>query len=167
MNPAPENNDWLDDVEGRRLTAEERSALRRELAGRPRELARLDEELALNGLLDARPVSRAASNFTARVMSEIAADTARAGRSRAHRWPWFRLPRLMLAATAATAAVALVLGAWQLQRHHRAQLAVSVSEVSLAAAVPGVEVLQDFEAIRSFRTAAQPGDVALLAALNE
>jgi hypothetical protein len=33
--------------------------------------------------------------------------------------------------------------------------------------VPGVEVLRDFEAIRSFRTAAQPGDVALLAALNE
>ena len=164
MNPAPENNDWLDDVEGRRPTAEERAALRRELTGRPRELARLDEELALNGLLDSRPVPRTASNFTARVMAEIAAETARAERSQAQRWSWFRLPRLVFAATVA---LALALGAYQLQRHHRAQLAVSVSEVSLAAAVPGIEVLRDFEAIRSFRTVAQPGDVALLAALNE
>jgi hypothetical protein len=164
MNPAPENNDWLDDVEGRRLTAEEHSALRRELTGRPRELARLDEELALNGLLDARLVPRATSSFTARVMAEIAADTARAERSRTHRWSWFRLPRLVFAATVA---LAVTLGWSQVQRHHRIELAASVSEVSLAAAVPGVEVLRDFEAIRSFRTVAQPGDVALLAALNE
>ena len=164
MNPAPENNDWLDDVEGRRLTAEERSALRRELAGRPRELARLDEELALNGLLDSRPVPRAAGNFTARVIAEIAAETARAERSRADRWSWFRLPRLVFAATVA---LVVTVGWSQLRRQHRTELAASVSEVSLAAAVPGVEVLQDFEAIRSFRTAAQPGDVALLAALTE
>ena len=164
MNPAPENNDWLDDVERRRLTAEERATLRRELAGRPRELARLDEELALNGLLDSRPVPRAASNFTVRVLAEIAAETARAERPRADRWSWFRLPRLVFAATVA---VAVTFGWSQMRRHHRTELAASVSEVSLAAAVPGVEVLQDFEAIRSFRTAAQPGDVALLAALNE
>lgn len=164
MNSAPENNDWLNEVEGRRLTAEERATLRRELAGRPRELARLDEELALNELLDSQPVPRAASNFTARVMAEIAAETARAERSRAHRWSCFRLPRLVFAATVA---LAVTLGWSQMRRHHRTELAASVSEVSLAAAVPGVEVLQDFEAIRSFRTAAQPGDVALLAALNE
>lgn len=164
MNTAPENNDWIDYVEGRRLTAEEQATLRRELAGRPRELARLDEELALNGLLDSRPVPRAASNFTARVMAEIAAETARAERSQADRWSWFRLPRLVFAATVA---LAVTLGWSQMRRHHRTELAASVSEVSLAAAVPGVEVLQDFEAIRSFRTAAQPGDVALLAALNE
>jgi hypothetical protein len=164
MNPAPENNDWLDDVEGRRLTAEERSALRRELTGWPRELARLDEELALNGLLDSRPVPHAASNFTARVMAEIASETARAERSRADRWSWFRLPRLVFAATVA---LVVTVGWSQLRRQHRTELAASVSEVSLAAAVPGVEVLRDFEAIRSFRTAAQPGDVALLAALTE
>jgi hypothetical protein len=60
-----------------------------------------------------------------------------------------------------------VIGWWQLQGVARARLAASVAEVSRAAAVPGVEVLQDFDAIRSFQTTAQPGDVALLAALTE
>lgn len=164
MTPAPDPEDWLDEVERRRLTAEECAGLRQDLCGRPRELARLDQELALNKLLDGRAGHRASGNFTRRVMDAIALDEAATERARAGRRRWLWLPRFAL-----TAALLLAVGAgwWQFRSSRRSQIAAGVVAVSRAAAIPGVEVLQDFEAIRSFRTAAQPGDVALLAALNE
>jgi type VI protein secretion system component VasK len=164
MNPAPDHNDWLDEVERRRLGSEAVSALRQQLANRPREAARLEAELALNQLLDAQPCPRAASNFTHRVLAEIVAQESRSPARSGRRLAWLRLPRF---AIYATAVAALEGGWWQFQLHKRGQLAATVSEVSQVAAIPGVAWLQDFEAIQSFRTEPQPGDVALLAALNE
>ncbi len=163
MNPVPDHNDWLDEVERRKLSAAEAEALRRELAQRPREQARLEEELALNRLLDELPKSAASTNFACRVMQAVEAESAAAERARESR-TWFRWPRLAWALAVFTVGVG---GWWQIQGVSRARLAASVADVSRAAAVPGVEVLQDFEAIRSFQTSAQPGDVALLAALTE
>src|SRR5688572_9135582 len=97
MNPVPENNDWLDEVERRRLPADEVERLRRELAARPREAARLEEELRLNALLDGGPRPEPSSNFTSRVLAAIEAEEARAARESAGVIGWLRalrLPRL-------------------------------------------------------------------------
>jgi RNA polymerase sigma-70 factor (ECF subfamily) len=67
MNTPDPNADWLDAVESRRLTPAETEALRRRLENRPRERARLAEELALNAALDSLPKPAASSNFAARV----------------------------------------------------------------------------------------------------
>lgn len=163
MNPAPDHNDWLDEVERRKLSAAEAEALRRALAQSPRERARLEVELALNRLLDGLPKPATSTNFARRVMRAVEAESAAAERAR-ESGAWLRWPRLAWAG----AVFALGLGGWwQFQGVSRARLAASLADVSRAAAVPGVEVLQDFEAIRSLQTSAQPGDVALLAALTE
>ncbi len=163
MNPAPDSNDWLDEVARRRLTAAEAESLRRDLAQSPREQARLAEELALNRLMDELPKPAASSNFASRVVAAIEAESAKSERV-AHPWSRMLWPRLAWAFAVLTLGL---VGWWQMQGVARARLAASVAEVSRAAAVPGVEVLQDFDAIRSFQTTAQPGDVALLAALTE
>lgn len=163
MNPAPDSNDWLDEVARRRLTAAEAESLRRDLAQSPREQARLAEELALNRLMDELPKPAVSSNFASRVMAAIEADAAKSERVVR---PW-RMPLWPRIAWGFAGLALGVIGWWQLQGVARARLAASVAEVSRAAAVPGVEVLQDFDAIRSFQTTAQPGDVALLAALTE
>lgn len=63
--------DWMDAVANRRLTASEIARLRRELAGRPAELRRFEQEQALNSLLDARFATPAvSSNFAARWLNE-------------------------------------------------------------------------------------------------
>ena len=76
----------------------------------------------------------------------------------------FRLARI----AGVSAALAMVAVAWwQVQDHRRDVMAVSVAEVTQVAAVPGVEILENFEAIRLLRTTAQPGDVEVLLALSE
>ncbi len=164
MHSAPDHDDWLDEVERRVLSAEELSTLRRQLASRPREATRLEEELALNRLLDGGFRPRASSNFTQRVLADLAVREPASRRSQFGGWARLRFPRFVLYATAA---LAMTIGWWQFQLHQRVQLAASVAEISRAAAVPGLALLQDFEAIQSFRAAPQPGDLALLAALNE
>jgi hypothetical protein len=163
MNPVPDHNDWLDEVERRKLPATEVEAWRRALAQRPRERARLEEELALSRLLDELPKPTPSTNFARRVLQAVESGSAAAERARETgvRFRWARLAW-------ALAMFAVGLGVWwQFRGISRARLAASVADVSRAAAVPGVEVLQDFEAIRSFQTSTQPGDVALLAALTE
>ena len=66
---SPLNQDWLDEVARRDLTPEEASRWRRELSERPSEARRLDEELALNRVLDSLPQPSVSSNFTVRVIS--------------------------------------------------------------------------------------------------
>ena len=67
MNLPDPNADWLEAVAGRRLPPAAAAALRQRLATRPRELARLAEELALNAALEAGPVPPPATNFAAQV----------------------------------------------------------------------------------------------------
>lgn len=47
---SPLNQDWLDEVAQRRLTADEAARWRHQLSERPSEARRLEEELALNHL---------------------------------------------------------------------------------------------------------------------
>lgn len=167
MNPAPESRDWLDEVECRRLTPEEIRRLRQDLSARPREAARLAEELALNALLDGGPRPEPASNFTSRVLAAVAAAEPRRDRAASGLSGWLRSLRLARVAAFATTLAVVTVAWWQVQGHRRGVMAASVVEVTQVAAVPGVEVLENFEAIRLLRTTAQPGDVEVLLALSE
>lgn len=188
---SPLNQDWLDEVTRRRLTAVEADRWRRELAGRrdsagrPAEARRLDEELALNDLLDAMPRPVASSNFATRVLAEI--DQLPGQESALARvwsitsglgirivsWP-FRPFRSASWASVTASLVGLVALAaslswgWERARVHRhGAMARTAAELSVAAAMPGVAILQDFEAVQLLETRSAPDDVALLQALRE
>ncbi len=165
MTPEPENSDWLEEVQSGRVSRERAVQLRRELQKHPREAARLEEELALNTVLARLPEVPVPTNLATRVLEEIRQDEAQFLR-KSRRWTtWWRGLGL-LRPVAVTAVVALALtGWWQFRLHERRVLAESVSEVSLAAAVPGIDTLEDFQAIQLLRTSAQPGDLELIAAL--
>jgi anti-sigma factor RsiW len=164
MKPAPENSDWLDPVAIGALDAEALSQLRERLAKSPKELARLEQELELNRLLQDLPDAPLSNNFTSQVMGEISRLEATQARRRS---AWSAPLRWMFRPALVTAVTALALtGWWQFRLHERSNLAASVQAVSRAAAVPGVEVFQDFDAIQLLRTSPQPGDVELIAALD-
>lgn len=164
MKPVPENSDWLDPVAIGALDAEALSQLQARLAHSPREKARLEEELALNGLLQDIADAPLSNNFTSQVMGEISRLEATQARRRS---AWGAPFRWIFRPALATAVAALALtGWWQFRLQERSNLAQSVQAVSRAAAVPGVEVFQDFDAIQLLRTSSQPGDVELIAALD-
>jgi anti-sigma factor RsiW len=166
MNPAPESEDWLEAVQSRRLPPEELARLRRELATRPREAARLDDELALNVVLDGLPVAPVPSNFAARVLEEVERGE-RATVRRGSNWTRWLTGLRIIRPIAAVAVCALVLtGWWQFRLQQRTTLATNVTAVSQAAGASGGEWLRDFDAIQLLRTTAQPGDVELLVALD-
>ena len=165
---SPLNNDWLDEAARRRVGPEEAARWRRELASRPAEVRRLDEELALNEALDRSPAPRPSSNFTARVLDEIGRDPRREsflGRL-FHRFGTVRLPLARLA-FAGTAAVALVVGWHRFEARQNVLLARNAAEISEAVSVPGVAVLRDFEAVQLLDTKSSPDDVDLIGALRE
>ena len=181
---SPLNQDWLDEVAQRRLTAEEAAQWRRQLSNRPSEARRLEEELALNHLLDSRPRPKVSSNFTARVLSGIQESPEQ--ESGISRW-WAqgisrvgsgalvfstgmgRLWRHSLPIAVALVCVAIPLNwGWQrVQVHRHGTMARTAAELSVAAAMPGVAVLQDFDAVQLLETRSAPDDVTLMQALRE
>lgn len=165
MNTPDPHADWLDALEGRRLTPGEADALHRRLAGRPREQARLAEELALDAALDVLPAPPVPGNFASRVWAEIDRDEAdRKRRSRG--WPaWLGGFRIIGPAASFAALAVAMSGWWQFQAHQRGQLATNVAEV--AQVFPDVDTLRDFEAIRALEATPLPGDVELVAALAQ
>jgi len=165
MEPTSENSDWLDQVQTGWVSSEVASRLRRELCQRPRELSRLEDELALNGLLEQLPDAVVPSNLASRVLDEIRRHEANAERSARGTQRWFNVTRIFHPAII-TMLVAFALGGWwQFRMRDRQNLADSVTVVSRTVAVPGVEYLQDFDAIQLLRTPSQPGDLELIAAL--
>jgi hypothetical protein len=188
---SPLNQDWLDEVARRDLTPEEASRWRRELSERPSEARRLDEELALNRVLDSLPRPSVSSDFTARVMSALQeSPEQQSGISRAWEQGISRFRTLKWALTSVMASftgafrslgahaipltVALVCLAiplnwgWQrVQVHRHGAMARTAAELSVAAEMPGVAVLQDFEAVQWLETRSAPDDVALMQALRE
>ncbi|MCU0772085.1 MAG: hypothetical protein MUE94_10010 [Verrucomicrobia bacterium] len=151
------------------LTPEQARQLESRWAAHPDECRAWEEEVALTRLLARLPDAAAPSNLTARVLSAIDARTPEPevgvsglalGWLRTRGW----LPRL---AGVAVLVVAGYVGHHQYQTHSQeAALVRSVVEVSeLATAVPSVEVLQDFTAIRNLGSAAVP-DEELLALLQ-
>jgi len=187
---SPLNQDWLDEVAQRRLTASEASQWRRELSERPAEARRLEEELALNGLLDSLPRPTASSNFTARVLSEIQElPEQESGISRGWAWCVSRAQHgarfwsgdgfwsgvigriwahsIPIAVAVVCAVIPLNWGWQRVQVHRHGAMARTAAELSVAAAMPGVAVLQDFEAVQLLETRSAPDDVALMQALRE
>lgn len=181
---SPLNQDWLDEVTRRRLPADEAAQWRRQLSERPSEARRLEEELALNHLLDSQPKPRASTDFTARVLSGIQESPER--ESGISRW-WTlgvfqvesgarffsgmigRLWRHSIPIAVALVCVAIPLNwGWErVQIHRHGAMARTAAELSVAAAMPGVAVLQDFEAVQLLETRSAPDDVTLMQALRE
>ena len=181
---SPLNQDWLDEVAQRRLTADEAAQWRWQLSERPSEARRLEEELALNHLLDSQPRPRVSSNFTARVLSDLQESPEQkswisrcwtqgvvrvsngvqffsgiAGRIWAHSIP--------LVVALVCVAIPLNWGWQRVQVHRHGTMARTAAELSVAAAMPGVAVLQDFEAVQLLETRSAPDDVTLMQALRE
>jgi hypothetical protein len=191
---SPLNQDWLEEVAQRRLTAAEaarwRRELRRELVKRPAEARRLEEELALNSLLDSLPRPLASSNFTARILSEIQElPEQESGITRWWAWCVSRaqngvgfwsgarfwsekicrvwVQSIPIVVAVVCVAIPLNWGWQRVQTHRHGTMARTAAELSVAAAMPGVAVLQDFEAVQLLETRSAPDDVTLLQALRE
>lgn len=174
MKPKPDIEALLDSIRRRRPTPEEAASLRRRLEGHPGDQRRLDEELALDQALDCPEVPVVSSNFLARVEQRIAADASADRRTAARRswglaagswfqgWRW----RVLAPAIPVLALSVAVGGWWQHRAQQRGLLAASLSTLAPGDAVPGMESLQDFDAVQWLRSGPAPGDMELLAALD-
>jgi hypothetical protein len=169
---SPMNEDWLDEVVRRRPTPEEAAAWRRSLASRPREARRLEEELALNALLDGLPKPESSPRFAEGVLAAVdreGREPALFGRLRDLVFPPF-LPARLAVLTTACLAVAFgwsQYGASRATRAHlHAHLAQEAAQVSFAAAVPGVSVFADYDAVRLLSTPVAADDMDLMEALR-
>jgi anti-sigma factor RsiW len=168
MNPGPERHDWRETILSGRADPETLQRLRSDLRGTPSEAAELEDELALNRLLNDLPAPPVPSNLASRVIQQVELESRRP----AQRSGWLqalRLPLRWTAPVALAAALTLTLaftGWWQVRSRDRRNLAESLAMLSRVTAVPGVEVFEDFDAIRLLPTSTQPGDVELIAALN-
>jgi hypothetical protein len=168
MNSPESIPDWLEPVQQRRPADAEVAALRSRVSGNPVDARLLEEELALNALLDSRPLPRVSSNFASQVWSEIDRAEATAP-SPGTGWSLRLLRRLGAlrsgpAMALGTVLVAAALGWGQVAKHRQSALANNLSEFSRT--TPDVEVLRDFESIRAMAVKPEPGDLALIAALE-
>jgi hypothetical protein len=167
MKPTEDIEAMLDAARHRRLTSREVGVLRQQLEGRPADRQRLEEELALNQLLDSVPAPAVASNFLARVEARIEAGDASDRTRRIPGWAgWLWRWRLWAAAMPAVALTLALGGWWQHRVHQRGLLASSLATLAPGSPVPGMESLQDFDAVQWLRSGPMPGDVELLAALD-
>ena len=149
----------------RQLTPAEEAELRAWLAAHPEARADWEADAALSRALDRLPDAPVSSNFTARVLQAVErenAATQRAPQSRkSWSWRWF-LPRAALGAVFLVMSVMAVREA----RFERTQrYARSLKTVSAVAALPGPDILKDFDAIEQLSTT-RPPDLELLALLQ-
>jgi hypothetical protein len=177
MNAPDHSNDWVALVQAGRLSDTEITSLRQRLqrSGTPAELAEFESELALNAALGSRPLPQPSSNFNGRLWAEI--DRIEHAETRAKQpgrtqneglisfaWRWLSVFRAVPGVALATVLVASGLGWSQFTTHRRTQLASNVSEITRT--TPDVDVLRDFESIRAMAVKPEPGDLALIAALE-
>jgi anti-sigma factor RsiW len=143
------------------LSPAEAAELAAWLKQNPSRRADWDAEAALSQLLKAQPDVPVASNFTARVLHEAQKPQYHRTRSWLPRWLgsgriW--LPRL------AIGSVAVVVGVFtygQFQMRQRTNLVQGVSTVAVIAALPGPEILRDFDAIQALEKAPVADDELL------
>jgi hypothetical protein len=165
--PDPE---WMEQLHRGKLDLEGLARWRRELAARPAEAERFEEELALEDALGRLPRAEVPTNFTAQVLQALDRDE-RAGERRGHGiihwWRSFAWARQSVAATAVVAA--LLIGGWQFRVQQRIELARNVADVARATGAGdlAVESLRDFDAIQLLREPPRPDDVELLTALSQ
>jgi hypothetical protein len=162
------HHDWLDDIAGPRPDPARIRDLQKPGTLTPPEQRRLDEELALNSLLDShRPAPPVSSNFTSRVLSEI--HRANPSKTRSSSW-WHRIPRFATALS--LAALVLIAGfTWsttrtQSQLTELAQTALDVGQSTTVAGLDEIS-LADFDVIHRLGTESNPDDDALILALAQ
>jgi hypothetical protein len=132
------------------LTAAEELQLQAHFLEHPADQAVWEEEAALTHLLRELPDAPVATNFTARVLAEVALAEARP-RSRSLATLWeslgrFAWPRIATASFLLLACATLLIG--QRQYDSRAERAASLAVLSDVAKLPSVEMLRDFYAMR-------------------
>jgi hypothetical protein len=134
----------------RKLTDAEQAQLRAWLAAHAEAQTDWEAEAGLNAVLSRLPDVPVPSNFTARVVQ--AAEREAAAELRHSAWKWGAWPRLgwlpRVALTASAVSVVLV-SCLVVQDAQRKRLGVSVAVVSTVSALPGPDILKDFDAIRA------------------
>ena len=138
----------------------------------PDERAALASELALEQLLSALPRPAVSSHLATRVLAEIDRESSARRAVRSQPWSgflaWLREqigPRSFAAGMGL--AVLLVAAVFQFSLHQRRAMAREVAEISAVTAIPGVEVLRNFDAISALGAGVRvhPTDVDLMAAM--
>jgi anti-sigma factor RsiW len=152
----------------RKLTVEEEARLTASLAKQPEVQANWEEEKMVAELLRQLPDAPVPSNFTAQVLLAVnRGDNSESSSGRWRWWQWFG--SLRPAHWPAMAGLVVCVSFFSYHEYRsveRNKLARSVATVSSAAALPSVELLQDFEAIHRLSQASTPVDTELLAALQ-
>ncbi len=164
----------------RELTVDERARLERQLAGDEDQRLFFEEEEALSRLLTGVPDAPLSSNFTARVVAAVRLEAARSahlGRDLGmagslRRWGGYF--RHSWASRTAAAGLVLAIGLsafYGVKSYQRQQLIQTLATVTKVKAMPEIEVLQDFDAIRHLgrvqvSKSTMEMDAALLAALQ-
>jgi anti-sigma factor RsiW len=145
----------------RPLTPAEEARLGQWLAAHPEYQAEWEAECGLNRILESLPNVPVANNFTSRVL-EAARRTAVASKPGRvdRRAPWWLrwFPRTAIAAAVVAAGL---LSYHHLQEAHREEVARSLTALSRIPAVPGPDVLKDFDAIAALGST-PPADEELL-----
>lgn len=167
--PPESHQDWFDDIAGPRPDPGQVRRLQQDGSLSPPEQRRLQEELALNHLLDShRPAPPLSSNFTARVLAEVRRDSK--AHSRPNPW-WQRLrslaPALSFAALLLTTAIAVSVVRNRATVRSQAELAQTALAVGQSTAVAGLDAasLADFDVIHRLGSGPNPEDDALILAL--
>ena len=186
--PEPPSSDWRDEVwrgrantnpeirsdtcsDGTRSSVEPSRVSKRNAVSSA-DQAELDSELALEHLLSTLPRPTASNNLAARVLAEVARESVSNKSDQGRRW-WGAVPTLWarfgLRSFAWGSGLAVVLAAIVLQEtvHERRAMAREVAELGAVTAIPGVEVLQNFDAISALGAGVRvhPTDIDLMAAM--
>jgi anti-sigma factor RsiW len=189
-----EYNELLKTGLRRKLTAEEEGRLRAHLAAHPEDQPAWEEEMALNNLLRNLPKAPLSSNFTAQVLQLVEKERRHSSPARSVQW-WHGFFSLRWTRQVAFSTVVLFAGLisyHQFQVSRREAVANSVAnifsmlepvlqpgeptgrvettrtaaQVSDGTALPTLEMLENFDAIKRLNQVPPQVDVDLLAALQ-
>ncbi len=164
----------------RELTVDERGRLEQHFAGDEGQRLFFEEEEALSRLLTGVADAPLSSNFTARVVAAARLEKRRSGRvdddlglaALLGRWRgYFHRSWTTPTMAAGLILVISITAFYQAKSYRRQQLAQTLATVTKATAMPEIEVLQDFDAIRhlgrvQMSQSTMEMDAALLAALQ-
>jgi hypothetical protein len=166
MKPDPLPQNLRETAWCRRLTPAEQAEWQAWLAAHPEAQAEAELDAALDAALATRERAPVPSNFTARVLQAIEADSKRESRPVPPPGRWWRklVPRF--------AVLALVVSVSALAYHQHVggkqkELSAAAKEIAGAQALSSAMVREDFEVIRSLTPAAAVADENLLALSDE
>jgi anti-sigma factor RsiW len=162
----PIHDHWRELSWRSQLSEADEAQLRAILAANPEAQAEWEAEGRLNAALNRLPDVPVPSNFTARVLQAVERETVAEERRAGWRWLVLPQPRWLPRVAVTTVAVSAVLvSCLVVQDTQRRKLGVSVAVVSSVSAMPGPEILKDFDAIRASNPSVA-ADERLLAVLQ-